>query len=207
MATKQDLPLIEGKTFNVRVLWISEDTYIHVPIASMSATGPLVVATLTPHGMPDEWPVAVVGAKGLTELNTTSIPPAKKDFRMARKVDASSVEFNQLNGSLYGAHTASTGYLQFYAPMPVAGTEPYFVVREGVDGAVLLEAGWKEGVSDGRITINTTGNFYDITVPASALEALAWKKGVYEMETLDTGSGVCYPVASGKIVVTPELAT
>lgn len=202
MSTEVDFEINEGKTFKAKVLW-QGTKYIHVPIASISNGGPVLVETTLPHNAPDGWPVAIVAAKGLVELNASKNPPAKSDYRAATFVSATEIEFNQLNGAGYGTHQAGTGFLQYLEPMPLTGTVPRWVVRDKTDGTLIIEA----TVANGGIVINTVEKCYEIIVDVDKTTALAIKKGVHELETVDPSLPFTYKVIHGKITVVQELAT
>lgn len=202
MSTKVDFELEEGKTFHKRIRWYSPK-HIYVPIQSINNAGPTRVVTQTAHNIPNGWACAIVSAQGLTQLNAVSIPPGKKEYRPATVIDTTTVEFNECNSSSYGLHTAGSGYLQFFEPMPLVGTLPHWVVRDKTDGAILLEA----DSLTGGIVINTTDYYYDIFLDVAITEALSWKKGVHELESRDPSIPFTYKVIHGKIVAVPELAT
>lgn len=201
MSTEVNLEILEGKSFRAKVRWLGE-AYKHIPIQSISNGGPVRIVTQVPHTLTNGWPVAVVAAGGLKELNAAKNPPDKKDYRAVSVIDPVTIEFNELNGAMYGVHTAGTGFLQFREPMPLAGTEPRWVVKDKVDGTLLLEATVGSG-----LTVDTVNMLYEILLDVDKTTALTWAKGVHELESRDPAIPFTYKVIHGKITVSQELAT
>lgn len=202
MATKIDFTLEEGKTFRRRVRWFNLDKHVYVPIASMSQSGPLVVETQVAHGIPDGWEAAIVSANGMVTLNAKSNPPKANEYhKVTRKTDTE-VEFNSINSAGFPAYTTG-GYLQFFEPMPLDGTVPRWVVKDVVDGAVLVEA----TEANGLLSVNNVAKYYEILLDVDDTTDLGWTKGVHELESRDPSIPFTYKVIYGKIRVGQEIAT
>ncbi len=202
MATVEDFIITEGKTFKRRVRWQSTK-HVYVPILSMTRAGAVRAITELPHGIPEGERVAVISALGLTQLNAVNNPPKKEEYRRITVIDPTTIEFNEVSGASFSDYT-SGGYLQYFEPMPILNTLPRWVVKDKIDGSLLIEA----TVANGKITVDTANFWYLINIPSTELENLSWKKAVHELETADDGvPSVVYRVVSGKITVEPEIAT
>lgn len=197
----QNDALREGKTFQFRVRWLDTE-YVYIPIQSISQGAPVRIATTIPHGVKPGWPVAVTGATGMVNLNAKT-PPAKADFRQATVVSPTEVELNQVVSAGWPAHVAGSGYLQFLAPMPLLGTQPRWVVKSALDGAVLIDV----TEATGHITVNDAEGYYDVVLGPDLTSNLSWVSGVHEFKVLDPAIPRTYSVLHGKIKVVQELAT
>lgn len=197
-ALKQDLALRRGTTFTQVVRWETEP-FLFATVSAMTNTAPARV-TAAAHGLPNGWRAAVVGAKGLTQLNAKSNPPGKADFRRATVVDASTVEFNPLSAAEFGTYTGG-GYLQFYTPHPLAG----FIARMHVkspDGTLLLAL----TTENGGVALDDAAKTITLTFTVADTEGVSWKQGAYDLE-LESAGGVVTTLMYGSIKLTAEITT
>lgn len=201
MAKKLDLSILQGKTFVLHARW-GTIPLIYKSITAMQQTAPARV-TASGHGIPDGWQVAVVGAKGMTELNAVNNPLKDADFRVATVVDSNTVEFNNVSAAGFKAYV-SGGYLAYYTPMSLASYTARMKIKDKVGGTVLETL----TTENGGITLNNTNKLITITISATATAAYAWKNAVYDLEL---ASGDATPVVTallfGKVTVTKEVTT
>lgn len=199
-ATKLNLVIERGKTFTQDVRW-EQEPFLFSPITSISKSAPVRITTSAPHTIPNGWRVAVVGAKGLTNLNAGSNPPKDVDFRKATVVDATTIEFNELVSTEWSAHTAATGHLQFYTPTDLTGFTARMSIKDSAGGSLLHSL-----TSASGITINVAGKVISVSIDAVTTAGFAWTSGVYDLEMVSAGGAVTAVIA-GKVSVTPEVTT
>jgi hypothetical protein len=195
---KLDLCIVQGKTFAMTLRWASEP-YVYKPIENIANTAPVRI-TSTAHGMPDGWRFAVSAALGLTELNASSNRPSQKDYYEARVVDANTIEINTINGALLKTYK-SGGYIQYLSPVSLVNKHARMQIKDKVGGTVLLSL-----TSDtGEITLNPTQFTISLRLTPEVTEAIAWKKGVYDLEIYDPAD--VFVLAYGAVSVTQEVTT
>lgn len=199
MANRQDLVILQGKTFTRVVRWESPP-FVYVPISNITQAAPATITTTTPHGVPSGWRVSVVSAKGMIEINATMNPPRDREFHKATIIDGSNLALNTVNAADYSPYE-SGGYIQYYTPVDLADYDARMQIKDKVGGTelVLLEA-------PADITIDNTAKTITVTITAAATEAFTWKRGVYELEVFN-GTGDVISLLSGNVTVTPEVTT
>ncbi|MGA0610099.1 hypothetical protein [Caldimonas sp. KR1-144] len=196
MALKLNLTIEQGHTFQKVVRW-QAPTLVYRAITGMARSGPARVTAIA-HGIPEGWPVAVVDALGMTELNAGSQPPTGSDFRRATVVDEDTVEFNEVSSANFKVYK-SGGYLVFHAPLDLTGFTARLVVKSKVGGEVLFEM----TTENGRITINEGDRTITLDISAVETGALEWKAGVYDLDLI-APSGAITPLLAGAVTVTPH---
>jgi len=196
---KQNLTIIQGKTFEQFVRWESEP-FLFTPILGISNTAPVRITTGV-HGIPDGWRVAVVDAGGLTELNAANNPPKASDFRKATVPDTTHIEFNPLSAVEFGTWTAG-GYLQWYTPHDLAGYTARLAVKNKAGGTVQLSL----TTENAGIVIDASAKTIKLFQSATDTAAMTWKSGVYDLE-LVSPTGVVTALLTGSVSVTPEITT
>ena len=195
----EKLTIRQGKTFSKALRW-GASPLIYRPITGIATTAPVRI-TATAHGLPPKWPVAVMGAAGLPNLNAQNNPPKPADFYHAAVVDADHIEINTVNAERFRPYTGG-GQLVFYTPTPLDGYTARFVVRDKVGGAVLFS-----GTSvDGTVVIDAVNFTITIALTAVATAAMTWKKGVYELELTAPSGFVPSAFPIGDIEVVREVA-
>ena len=199
-ATSFDLVIERGRTLEQVVRWETEP-FKFAPIKNISNSTPVVIETINPHGIPDGWRVAVVGAKGLTSLNAVGNPPKPKDFVRASAKTVTAIELNSLSTELEDTYQ-SGGSLQFYTPVPLDGYTARLSIKNKVGGNLLLSM----TTANAKIVLDTA--MYLITLKLSAAEtaALTWSKGVYDLE-LESPLGTVTAILTGTVSVTAEVTT
>ena len=201
MTTTRDIQIRRGSTFLMTVRWETE-SWLYAAITSISLTAPVAITSAT-HTIPDGWDVAVVDAKGLTQLNAKSNPPKKSDMRRATVVSATQIEFNEVSAASFTPHKAATGYLAWRAPQSLTGYVARMQIKDRVGGAVLVSLTSAPG---GGITINQTDKAIEIVITNAQTEAIAKAGGVYDLELVSPG-GVVTALLAGTITFESEVTT
>jgi hypothetical protein len=118
LPVKKNLTILQGKTFTLPVKWETEPI-VYKAISGITQAAPCIVDCTT-HGVPDGWRVAIVSAKGMTQINAENDPPRDSDYVVATKIDVDTLELNSVNSSAYRAWT-SGGYVQYNTPKDLSG--------------------------------------------------------------------------------------
>jgi hypothetical protein len=199
MALKKDLAVRQGSTFVQLVRW-ETDVLTYKTISAVGLTAPVTI-TATGHGVPNGWRVAITGAKGPTQINAASVPPKASDYVEATVVDANTLTINTINAVGLKAYTGN-GVLQYYTPHDLSGYTARLTVKDKLGGVELLSL----TTENGGISVDNVGKLITITVTATASAALAWVKGVYDLE-LVSPTGVVTALMYGTVTVTKEVTT
>lgn len=196
----KNLIIRQGKTFSLVLRWETEPI-VYKAISAITQTAPVSI-TATAHGVPDGWNVAVVSARGMTEINAESDPPDAADYHKATVVDANTIELNDVNASEYRAYT-SGGYVQYNTPHSLAGYTARMTIRTSVGGTELLSL----TTENGGIDIDDTAKTIVLTISATDTAAITdWTRGVYDLELVSSG-GVVTGLAAGSVRVIKEVTT
>lgn len=200
MAIQKDLVLVQGSTFHKVVRWESP-RWRTVPIEGISQSGIVQVQTPTPHGIPDGWRVAVVDAKGMTELNARENPPGDEDLRTASVVSPTAVEFNEISSAAFRAY-ASGGWLKWREPKDITDYTARMSIKNRVGGDLLLSL----GDADGRLVVDAAEFTIELLIDSVTTEGITWAKGVYDLEMVSP-SGVVETLMRGAISIHKEITT
>jgi hypothetical protein len=186
--SRRNLTFFDGATADIVVRWGS-GTYSSAVITGISKATPAVV-TATAHGVPDGWPVAVVAAGGMRQLNAKYYPPRDGDWHQATRLTTDSVQLNKVSSAEYSTYTAG-GTLVFDTPVSLVGVTARMRVYDSEsDGTVLLTLTEASGIA-----LNTTNS--TITISFTTV-GLTWTSGYYDLELTD-GSGKVTQLLSGTI--------
>ena len=200
-ALQHDIELRRGATFVLPVRW-ETTPWLYAAIASISLTAPVAI-TSAAHTIPDGWNVAVVDAKGLTQLNAQNNPPKLADMRRATVVSATQIQFNEISAAAFGKHQAGSGYLAWLTPHSLAGYTARMQIKDRVGGAVLLSLTTENG---GGIALDDGTKVIEISITAAQTEALTKSAGVYDLELVSPG-GVVTALLEGAVSVASEVTT
>lgn len=169
-----------GETFQPILRWGSE-VLISKPITGISQAAPVVV-TAVGHAVPDGWRVAVVSAKGMTQINAKTFPPTGTDWQKATVLTADTVQLNKLNSADYTTYT-SGGFLVYNTPVSLSGLTAVMTIRDApLTGTVLTTLTNISGIA-----LNDTAK---TIIPTLATAALTWNTGYYDLELTDAGGKV-----------------
>lgn len=203
MATRQDLIVSQGKTFNRVVRWESLP-FVYKAITGITQAAPAVVTAPT-HGVPSGWRVAIVSVQGMDEINA-STPPKDREFIRATALTADTLELNSVNSAEYTAY-ASGGYVQYYTPVDLAGFTARMQIKDKIGGTVLASTDIDDAPNNViSVSLDNSTKTITVAIPATSTAAFTWKTGVYDLEMI-SGTGVVTALLSGKVTVTPEVTT
>jgi hypothetical protein len=183
-----DLHIIQGATLR-KPLLLMQPVYQYHAISAIQQTAPLLLS-VPAHGLVGSWPIWIEGVSGWSELNKDK---TREQFRLAKVVDANTLELNSINGL---GRSGSGGVLVYQAPVDLTGCSAQMMVRDA-SGALLLDLSTANGrlvFGDGRIVI---------TLTAAETAAITWTKGVYDFE-LTMSNGEVKRWAQGDAVVSRE---
>lgn len=200
MAPEISLIITRGKTFEFAYR-CAEDELLYRSITAMPVKAP-VQLTVASHGVPDGWPVQVSCVKAPSELNT-----ADGESLIAKVVDGDTIEFNAVNAHCWKPFSGP-GVLVLNKPMDLTGWHCRAQVRDKVGGEVLFT--WHSDPAespDGEAEVDAAASAFVLKIDAGVAAALAWKRGVYDLEAIAPG-GEVYPVtAISPIEVADEVTT
>ena len=199
MAATKDLVIEQGKTFSQVLRWESQPV-VYKAITAITQSAPVQI-TVPAHGIPQGWRVAVVSVKGMTQLNSSNVPPKAKDYHQATVISVDKIELNDVNAADFKPYV-SGGYVQFNTPVDLAGMSARLVVKDKVGGTELLRL----DTTGGGIVLNNTTKTITATITAGSTAALTWAKGVYELELVDA-LGQVFSLLTGSVTVTKEIAS
>jgi len=195
---KNDLTLLQGRTFNHTVKWEIEPV-VYKPITGITQSAPCVV-TATGHGVPDGWRVAIVSVKGMTQINA-STPPKDSEYVVAKVLTDNTIELNTVNAAEYKAYT-SGGYVQYNTPQDLTGYVARMSIKDKVGGTELMAL----DTTNLRILIDNTTKTIKLDIDALDTAAITWKRGIYDLE-LESPAGVVTALMFGNVTVTNEVTT
>lgn len=186
-----DLCIVRGATFHRLLRWGGEPI-VYRPIQLVENSAPLRIHCAG-HGLPDGWPFAVSGVRGMLAVNAKSSPPdIDSDFVEASVLDADTIEVNRINGTLDRPYRGG-GTIQYFTPSSLAGMSASMSVLSG-NGTSLLEI----GTDSGHIVLDPFAFSISIRIPPDETAAIEWKAGRYALKAFN-GNDV-YQVAYGEII-------
>jgi hypothetical protein len=179
-----------GETFQPVLRWGSS-TLTSKPITGISQAAPAVV-TAVGHGVVAGWQVAVVSAKGMTQINAARFPPAGNDWHPAAILTADTLQLADVNSADYTAYS-SGGFLVYNTPVDLTGMTARMVIRDAPGSATILAT----LTEIAGITLDNTAKTIK---PVLATAALTWTLGYYDLELTDT-LGVVTQLLTGTISI------
>jgi hypothetical protein len=198
-SVKTNLTIRQGSTFLFVFRW-ETTPIVYKPITAIAAQAAVRI-TATGHGLTDGWRAAVVSVVGMTEINAAHTPPRESEYFPVTVIDANTVEINKINASGFTPYE-SGGYLQFNTPASLVGLTARMQVKNRVGGTELLLL----ETLNGRITVDDASKTITLLLDATDTEALAFTKGVYDLELVSPGGSVV-AIATGSFTVTKEVTT
>lgn len=190
MAIRYDFTLVQGDTLTEVLRWAdSRKTFKAIQSATQAA--PCVLGALA-HGMPDQWPFYVSGAKGMTQLN--NVQDVLKPWRCIR-LSADSIEVKNLNAANFPAY-AGGGYIEYFTPVDLSIYTTWRMKAKSEDGATEY---FSLTQADGIAVDNSAKT---ITMSRSAAVTAAYNftgdVAVYDIEAV-TAAGVVVKPFYGRI--------
>lgn len=184
-------------------LRLETGTMSFAAISAMEKSAPLRV-TAPGHNIPDGWYVAIVDAKGMTELNASDSNAIRdSEFHRVTWIDANTVDFDGISSAGFKAYT-SGGYLAFYAPMSLASyTSARMDVKTRVGGDAILAL----NTTDGTLEIDDATSTVWIRLEDDALDAVAARDYVFDIELVSATAVDAICSAESVLTVLPEVTT
>lgn len=195
-----DFNIIKGSTFSMPLQW-EDDKVSWKPITGITKAAPCVI-TCPAHGVPEGWRVAVVSVKGMTQINAENDPPKDKDYHVATVLTADTIELNKVNALDFSAYT-SGGSLRYFPPVDLTGYAARMTIKDKIGGTLLMSL----TTENGGITIDNTAKTITLNISAADTAAIAWKKGVFDLEMVSSGGVVTKIVEATPITVSGEVTT
>jgi hypothetical protein len=193
-----DINIVKGKTFEFMYRYADEEL-VYLPISGMPNTAP-VRLTITNHGIPDGWPIRIEGVRQPAELNS-----ADDDYYIATYLDANTVELNAVRADLWRTYVPG-GVAIINRPFDLTGCSARMQIRDRIGGTVLLSLDSDTTTEpDGEIEVDETLAALIVRLTPTVTAAIAWLKGVYDLELVTPGGSV-YPItAISKVTVGAEV--
>ena len=163
-----DLRIIQGATLR-KPLLLMQPVFAYKPITTIQQTAPLRI-TVAGHGLPDGWPTWVEGSRGFAGLNRDK---GRERPRLAKVIDADTLEYNELNGI---GQAASGGQLIYRLPLDLTGASARMTIRS-IAGTQLLAL----STASGGLAIAGPGRLL-LELSAEQTAALTWTQGLYDLE-------------------------
>lgn len=177
MADFSSLRIEQGATLEF-ALQYATNTLVYAAIQAITKSGPAVI-TAASHGVPDGWPVAVVSAGGMKQINAENWPLKDKDFRIATDVDANTLSLNGVNSSEFSTYT-SGGFVVYRAPGDLAGCTARGQLRDKIGGSLLF-ASLTSDVGGG-LAIDTALRTVTVTLTDEQTALITTKKCALSVE-------------------------
>ena len=150
------------------------------------------VVTAVGHGVVAGWQVAVVSAKGMTQINASRFPPSGTDWHPAAILTADTLQLADVNSADYAAYL-SGGFLVYNTPVTLTGMTARLIIRDApVTGNILVTLTEISGI--------TLDNTAKTITPKLATAALTWTVGYYDLELTDS-LGVVTQLLTGTISI------
>lgn len=191
MSAKKDLTIRKGATFAQTLRW-EAPPIVWKPITAISLTAP-VRLTVPAHGCPPNWRVNVSCNKSMREMDGVK--------GVATVIDADTIEINTINASGFKPYKGD-GYLSYNTPVDMTAMTARMSIKDKVGGTELLRL----DTTNGGLTIDPDVCAITMTISAEQTELMTWKRGVYDLEIVDS-LGAVHMLLSGKVTVTPEVTT
>ena len=191
MSATKDLAIRKGATFAQTLRW-EAPPIVWKPITAISRTAP-VRLTVPAHGCLPNWRVNVSCNQSMRDMDGVK--------GMATVIDADTIEINTINASGFKPYKGD-GYLSYNTPVDMTAMTARMSIKDKVGGTELLRL----STLDGTIVLDEATCTITITLPAPVTAALTWKRGVYDLEIVDS-LGAVHMLLSGKVTITPEVTT
>lgn len=196
---KSNFTIYKGSDFNKVIRW-ENGPIVYKTISAIPSLAPLTL-TVTGHGLPNGWRLAIQSVKGMTQLNAKKSPPVDTDYHMGTVVDVNTIEINDINALDYTAYI-SGGVILYNTPVNLTGYTARMSIKDKVGGTSLVEL----HSTASNIIINTTDKTIEIALTALVTEAFTFTKGVYDLEMVNS-SGKVTKILTGNIKVMSEVTT
>ena len=194
-----DIIIQQGATFRRTYRWGSSPI-IYKNISAVTKAAPCRL-TVTAHGVPDGWHIAITNVAGMLEINAANTPPEAEDYYQATVVDANTIELNTVNSLGFSAATANTGAIQYMTPVNLS---TYTVARLQIRKTTGAEVVELELTEASGITINNAAKTIEIEITATEAAALDFISGVFDLE-IESTDGTVVRLDEGCVLLDKEV--
>ena len=177
---KLTLTIRKGSAENIPIR-LEQSAWSYASISAVAQSAPLrITASAVP---PDGWRAAIMNVKAVGDFAAQSNPPKDSDLHPVAAIDATTVEFNAINGAAFRAHT-SGGQLAWRTPVDLnlyVGAR--MNVRDKVGGTLI--ANWTTDTSE--LELDVANSVLWLRLDDSVTELLTAKNKVFDIELIRTG--------------------
>lgn len=198
-AAELDLEICKGATFR-RVFRWEAGPIIYKSITAITKTAPARL-TVTGHGVPPYWRIAIVNVLGMKEINAENFPPKAKDYVQATVIDPNTIDVNSINAAGFKTYT-SGGQIMYNTPVSLTGYTARMDIKTEVGGTLLYTL----STTNSRIVLDTTDYEIELILTDAETQALTFEEGVYTLE-MEAPGGDVTPILTGKVTVHDEITT
>lgn len=186
MSCAADLPLtiVKGIPLSESFRWM-QPVRAYKPIAAATLAAPCVIQ-VPGHGVPPGWPMAITGAKGLTQINRGNLNEGT-GLISAVVVDADHLQLNEVNALALNAYTGG-GIVEYFLPVDLSAfTEAEAQIRATLESDAALDTLTKTG---GEIVLDNTAKLITLQLTAARTAAVGLPIGaaVYNLVLTDSGN-------------------
>jgi hypothetical protein len=205
MAKKQNLTILQGKTFKDILRWETEPI-VRKAIAGFDVSTGCPRLTVTGHGLPNGWRVAVYNVGQPKEINAANNPPLDDDYTPATVIDANTIELNRISAVDWKPYT-SGGFLQWNTPHDLASYTVRMKIKNRVGGTVLASTEAADApLNVITMAVDNSAKTITRTIDADDTAAFAFKTGVYDVEAVSP-SGEVTLLFYGSVTISQEVTT
>lgn len=205
MAKKQNLTILQGKTFKDILRWETEPI-VRKAIAGFDVSTGCPRLTVTGHGLPNGWRVAVYNVGQPKEINAANNPPLDDDYTPATVIDANTIELNRISAVDWKLYT-SGGFVQWNTPHDLAGYTVRMKIKNRVGGTVLASTEAADAPFNViAMAVDNSAKTITRTIDADDTAAFAFKTGVYDVEAVSP-SGEVTLLFYGSVTISQEVTT
>ena len=173
----ENIVILQGATF-VKILRWDTGVPVFKAITNIAQVAPAAVEVAS-HGVPTGWPVAIVSAVGMTEINLAE-PKMLHLYTQADSVDADNIILPFIDASLYSAYE-SGGYVRYMAPVDLTGFTARMTIRKS-KASTVAEVTITSAAGD--ITLDNANKTITVVISDAVTEALTMRTGVYDLELI-----------------------
>lgn len=182
MNKPSEILIQRGSTFEMEVFWAHEDKLTYKAITGIDLSQGAPRLEVTGHGLADGYPCAVTRVAGMKQINAANSPPSGSDYHEATVIDPNTIELNGVDATGFSAY-ASGGFIQFKTPVDFSGYTARMDIKDKVGGTVLASSEIDADPLDIITIVQSPADAkLTITLAATDTAALAWKKGVTDLE-------------------------
>jgi hypothetical protein len=205
MAKKQNLTILQGKTFKDILRWETEPI-VRKAIAGFDVSTGCPRLTVTGHGLPNGWRVAVYNVGQPKEINAANNPPLDDDYTPATVLDANTIELNRISAVDWKPYT-SGGFVQWNTPHDLASYTVRMKIKNRVGGTVLASTEAADApLNVITMAVDNSAKTITRTIDADDTAAFAFKTGVYDVEAVSP-SGEVTLLFYGSVTISQEVTT